>query len=186
VSVDARKIVNGQEEEMGVLQCRFGAASAQLVCAIPNGVWRFELRRDSLVGDLRLPDGTKFRDVRTARPLANGAGPGCQTGVMFEFQVDSRASFLPDSTIGVWPSAGGRNPQNLVQFIVDTAGAALPGSFKVIKSTDRALTEAARAASDRWRYRAAQNAGRPVCQLVITAIVAAPSRAASPSPKGAP
>jgi hypothetical protein len=32
-----------------------------------NGVWRFMVRGDSLVGELRLPDDTKFRDVRTAR-----------------------------------------------------------------------------------------------------------------------
>ena len=67
LALDARKIVNGQEEEMGVLGCRFDAPSAQLTCAMPNGVWRFAIRGDSLVGDLRLPDGTKYRDVRTAR-----------------------------------------------------------------------------------------------------------------------
>ena len=67
LSLDGRKIVNGQEEQMGVLGCRLDAPSAQLTCAMPNGVWRFTIRGDSLVGDLRLPDGTKFRDVRTAR-----------------------------------------------------------------------------------------------------------------------
>ena len=67
VSMDARKIVNGREEEMGVLACRFATPDAALTCTIPNGVWRFTIRRDSLVGDLRLPDGTKFRDVSAAR-----------------------------------------------------------------------------------------------------------------------
>ena len=67
VSVDARKIVNGREEEMGVLACRLGARDASLTCRMPNGVWRFAIRRDSLVGELRLPDGTKYRDVRAVR-----------------------------------------------------------------------------------------------------------------------
>jgi hypothetical protein len=67
VSVDARKVVNGREEEMGVLGCRLTTADAQLVCVIPNGTWRFTVRGDSLVGDLRLRDNTKFREVRTAR-----------------------------------------------------------------------------------------------------------------------
>jgi hypothetical protein len=67
LSVDARKIVNGQEEEMGVLGCRLAAPGAQLTCTMPNGVWRFTIRADSLVGDLRLPDNTKYRDVRLAR-----------------------------------------------------------------------------------------------------------------------
>jgi len=67
LKIDPRKIVNGQEEEMGVLDCRFAAPGAQLTCTMPNGVWRFAIRGDSLVGELRLPDNTKFRDVSTAR-----------------------------------------------------------------------------------------------------------------------
>lgn len=65
--VDARKIVNGQEEEMGVLACRLAARGTSLTCTMPNGVWRFTTRGDSLIGELRLPDSTKFRDVRAAR-----------------------------------------------------------------------------------------------------------------------
>ena len=67
LSMDARKIVNGQEVEMGVLGCWFVTAGAQVTCTMPNGVWRFTIRSDSLVGELRLRDGTKFRDVRTVR-----------------------------------------------------------------------------------------------------------------------
>ena len=67
LSIDANKMVNGQEVEMGVLTCRPGPTSAQLTCAMRNGVWHFSVRGDSLVGELRLPDSRKFRDVRTAR-----------------------------------------------------------------------------------------------------------------------
>jgi hypothetical protein len=67
LSIDARKIVNGQEEQMGIIGCRSAASGAQLTCTMPNGVWHFTIRGDSLVGDLRLPDNKKFRDVRTAR-----------------------------------------------------------------------------------------------------------------------
>ena|SRR5438309_4274623 len=69
LSVDARKVVNGQEEEMGVLDCRLMVSDMQLRCAIPNGIWRFTVRGDSLLGDLTLRDSTKYRDVRTARSL---------------------------------------------------------------------------------------------------------------------
>jgi hypothetical protein len=65
ISLDARKIVNAREEEMGVLACRLAGAS--LTCTIPRGVWHFTVRHDSLVGELRLPDSTKFRDVRASR-----------------------------------------------------------------------------------------------------------------------
>ena len=67
VSMDARKIVNGQEEEMGVLGCRVAARGASFACTVPRGVWRFAIRGDSLVGELRLSDSTKFRDVRAVR-----------------------------------------------------------------------------------------------------------------------
>ena len=67
LTIDGRRIVNGQEVEMGVLGCRSAASGSQLTCAIPSGVWRFTIRGDSLVGDLRSPDNRKSRDVRTAR-----------------------------------------------------------------------------------------------------------------------
>jgi hypothetical protein len=66
ISVDARKIVNAQEEAMGVLACRI-ASSGAFTCTMPNGVWHFTMRRDSLLGELRLPDSTKYREIRTVR-----------------------------------------------------------------------------------------------------------------------
>jgi hypothetical protein len=67
ISMDARKVVDGHEEEMGILACRLAALGASFTCTMPNGVWRFTIRRDSLIGDLRLLDSTKYRDVRAAR-----------------------------------------------------------------------------------------------------------------------
>ena len=67
VSFDAFKIVNGQEEDMGTLKCHVTAAAPQLTCDLPRAVWRFTIRGDSLTGDLTRSDGSKFRDVRTAR-----------------------------------------------------------------------------------------------------------------------
>jgi hypothetical protein len=67
LSVDARKLVNGQEDEMGVLGCRLDSAGMQFTCTMKNGVWHFAIRGDSLIGELRLPDNTKFRDIRAVR-----------------------------------------------------------------------------------------------------------------------
>ena len=67
LTLDARKIVGGEEQEMGVLTCRFTSPDGSLTCAIPRGIWQFRVRNDSLVGELRLSDNTKFRDVRTTR-----------------------------------------------------------------------------------------------------------------------
>ena len=67
LTVDARKIVRGEEQEMGVLTCRFTSTDGPLSCAMPQGIWQFRVRRDSLVGELRLSNNTKFRDVRAVR-----------------------------------------------------------------------------------------------------------------------
>ncbi len=67
LSLDARKIVNGKEDEMGILSCRVTETKSEIRCTIPSGIWRFTVRGDSLVGELRLRDNTKFRDVRAVR-----------------------------------------------------------------------------------------------------------------------
>lgn len=67
VTIDAGKIVGGKEQEMGVLTCRFTSSNGSLICVIPRGTWRYRVSADSLVGELRQPDNTKFRDVRTTR-----------------------------------------------------------------------------------------------------------------------
>ena len=37
VSIDAQKIVNGQEQDMGILACRVTTPGAQVTCTIPHG-----------------------------------------------------------------------------------------------------------------------------------------------------
>lgn len=70
VAIDARKIVRGEEQEMGVLGCRIVPLTGQLTCALPQGVWHFSVRNDSLTGELRLRDNTRYREVRTKRAVA--------------------------------------------------------------------------------------------------------------------
>jgi hypothetical protein len=67
LAIDARKIVRGEEQEMGVLGCHLLPSSGQLTCTLPQGIWRFNVHNDSLTGELRLQDNTRYRDVRTAR-----------------------------------------------------------------------------------------------------------------------
>ena len=67
VAMDARKIVRGEEQEMGVLGCRLVSPNGQLTCIMPQGAWHFSVRNDSLIGELRLRDNTRYRDVRAAR-----------------------------------------------------------------------------------------------------------------------
>jgi len=67
LALDARKIVRGEEQEMGVLACRLARPTGQLTCIMPQGVWQFRVSTDSLTGELRLQDNTRYRDVRTIR-----------------------------------------------------------------------------------------------------------------------
>ena len=67
LAIDARKIVRGVEEEMGVLGCRVAAQTGDITCEQPRGVWRFTVRGDSLTGEARLRDGTRYREVRVVR-----------------------------------------------------------------------------------------------------------------------
>jgi hypothetical protein len=73
LSVDGRKIVDGSEVGMGAMDCQLNASRGYLTCVVPDGKWRFRARRDSLVGQLRLQDGTWVRDVHAIR---SREGPG--------------------------------------------------------------------------------------------------------------
>ncbi|HUQ18222.1 MAG TPA: hypothetical protein VM099_01305 [Gemmatimonadaceae bacterium] len=66
-AMDARKIVRGEEQEMGVLDCQLLRQSGQLTCKLPRGTWQFRAYADSLTGELLLPDNTRFREVRAIR-----------------------------------------------------------------------------------------------------------------------
>jgi hypothetical protein len=67
VAIDAAKIVRGEEQDMGVLGCGVVPSTGQLTCALPQGIWHFRVHNDSLTGELRLQDGTRYRDVRAVR-----------------------------------------------------------------------------------------------------------------------
>src|SRR6476661_5809193 len=54
LTIDARKMVHGVEEDMGVLGCRIDAAKSRLDCRVPNGKWTFTVRGDSMIGEIRL------------------------------------------------------------------------------------------------------------------------------------
>src|SRR5437764_13781539 len=50
VSIDARKMVNGQEEEMGVLGAGVERSGTRITCTMRNRVCRFTARGDRLPG----------------------------------------------------------------------------------------------------------------------------------------
>ena len=67
LSLDGRKVVNGQEVEMGgPIGCHL-ASGGKFTCTMRSSVWHFTVRGDSLVGELRQSDNRKYRDIRLAR-----------------------------------------------------------------------------------------------------------------------
>ncbi len=61
-TVDADKIVNGKEENMGALQCTFNPTKSELYCDTA-GDWRFAVSGNTMRGTLNLKNGTLYRRV---------------------------------------------------------------------------------------------------------------------------
>jgi hypothetical protein len=62
----ADKIVKGQRENMGTLDCT--TASQTVTCDMPGrGVWSLTVDGDNMTGTLKLSDGTLFRKVSAKR-----------------------------------------------------------------------------------------------------------------------
>jgi hypothetical protein len=71
VEFTANKIVNGVEEDMGVLTCDVDASAHSLTCPMPKefrpGLWKFTWRGDTMTGTLTEPGGKLVRQVNVTR-----------------------------------------------------------------------------------------------------------------------
>ena len=61
----ADKIINGERENMGVLECTY--ENQALKCPFERGVWTLNVNGARMTGTLRLTDGTVFRTVDARR-----------------------------------------------------------------------------------------------------------------------
>ena len=87
----------------------------------------------------------------------------------FEFQVEKQVRQLSPIAHLHYPpemKAAGQDGEVLAQFVVDTSGRPVPGTFKVLRSTNVAFTDAVRATLDSLRFTPAEIGGRKVKQLV--------------------
>ena len=64
--IQANKIVNGIEEDMGILPCMFIEKSNQLVSTAYKGIWTFHLKKDELEGTL-LYQGNLYRKINVTK-----------------------------------------------------------------------------------------------------------------------
>ena len=64
----ADKIVNGEQQNMGTLDCSFSTSTRTVTCDMPGkGVWKLTVQGNSMAGTLKLADGTLFRTVSVKR-----------------------------------------------------------------------------------------------------------------------
>lgn len=65
------KLVDGHEEEMGALDCRYDAPKSVLDCPMAAarrpGTWHFLVQERVLDGELLVPDGRPFRKIHVLR-----------------------------------------------------------------------------------------------------------------------
>ena len=111
-------------------------------------------------------------------PSAQSASVQCgvPTHPYFEFQVESPARVIPDSTHPhptVDPFAGkmGDSGAMIVQFVVDTSGRPVASTLKILKTPSDAMSRSVRSVFMAWRFRPARVASCPVPQLLQTEVV---------------
>lgn len=61
ISLSADKIVNGERQNMGALECTYDGKT--LSCPFAKGVWAFDVSGSKMSGTLKLTDGMLFRKV---------------------------------------------------------------------------------------------------------------------------
>lgn len=66
-SVSANKVVEGKEEVMGTGEWKYDHATHTLVYQFPRGVFRLKIEGDKMAGELKLPDGTLYREIDLKR-----------------------------------------------------------------------------------------------------------------------
>ena len=62
-SLQADKIVNGQAEEMGTMECSYAAEKHAVTCSTPRLVLHLTLKGKNLAGTMNLADGTLWRNI---------------------------------------------------------------------------------------------------------------------------
>jgi TonB family protein len=90
-------------------------------------------------------------------------------GQYFEFKITRAATPAPGNPGPVYPPSlrdARVEGEVVAQIVVDTSGRMMPGSFKVLRSTDTLFTKAVRDALDEMRFVPAEVGGRKVRQLL--------------------
>jgi periplasmic protein TonB len=120
----------------------------------------------------KVTDEADFSGKGVAGGVAKGKEGG--TGVAtdqpyFDFQVEKQAGPAPGSPPPEYPDmlrSANVEGEVLAQFVIDTTGRADVSTFKVLKSTNDAFTDAVKRALPRMKFFPAEIGGRKVKELV--------------------
>ena len=107
--------------------------------------------------------------ARAAARASAGQPDSVRERIYFEFQVEQPAIELPGSARPRYPAelrASSLEGEVEAQYVVDTTGRVIRGSFKVLRSTHDLFTAAVRDALDSMRFSPGRVGGRKVKQLV--------------------
>ena len=77
IHLDMDKLVDGNFEPMGSVDCRFETQRQLLACPVAYGDWLFRWDGDALLGSLSVKDGGLFRHIHVAR--AKSGGPAAKS-----------------------------------------------------------------------------------------------------------
>lgn len=63
LTIQADKVVNGQREDMGTLECTFDEKNSKINCPMSKGTWEFYVNGIEMKGTLKLADGRLYRNI---------------------------------------------------------------------------------------------------------------------------
>ena len=115
-------------------------------------------------------DGASVSNA-VVRRVDAGRGPTVVSSnqTFFEFQVEQQVTPVPGNPAPRYPDllrTANVEGEVLAQFVVDTLGYPVMGTFKVLKSSHDLFTAAVKSALPNMRFRAAEVGGKKVKQLV--------------------
>jgi hypothetical protein len=115
---------------------------------------------------------SSFVPVAACPPKAPAPG----SSVWFDFQVTTPVQFIREGSVLPFPDATLNSTRPyppdfaLVQFVVDTSGVPVPGSFRMLLRPDGLVADSVSSAMPRWRFKPALVGECRVSQVVLIAL----------------
>ena len=67
LKIQMDKVVDGQPEEMGTVDCTYDRSASNVTCSMNNGTWKFTVTGKKMDGILTLSNGRLYRRISVTR-----------------------------------------------------------------------------------------------------------------------